>query len=69
MGLFGISKELQFGIYNHGKPCATPQQKWKGELFHREKKEIRRAIVNKEFMAFHWLSCDNLSLVEPLPGK
>ena len=27
-----------------------------GELFFREEKEVRRNVVNRESMAFHWLS-------------
>ena len=27
-----------------------------GELFYREEKEVGRVIINKESMAFHWLS-------------
>ena len=27
------------------------------------------ATVNKEFMAFHWQSCECLSLAESLPGE
>ena len=27
-----------------------------GEHFYREEKELGRAVVNKESMAFHWLS-------------
>lgn len=29
MGLFPISRE---SVCNHGKPCASPQQKWRGKL-------------------------------------
>ena len=67
--LFRISKELQFRACNHGKPQASLQQKWRRALFYRRGKEIGRAIVNKESMDFHWLSCDSVSLVELLPGK
>ena len=55
MGLFGISRELQFGGCNHGEPQASLHMSRKEECFHREEKEVGRATVNKEFMAFHWL--------------
>ena len=48
MGLFRISKELQFKVYNHGEPRASLHKARKEECFYREEKEVRRAIVNKE---------------------
>ena len=54
MGLFWISRELQFGVCNHGEPPARPGRK--GVCFYREEKEIERALVSQESMAFHWLS-------------
>ena len=55
MNFFEISKELQFRASNHGEPCASQGTAREGELFYRGKKEVGRAIVNKESMAFHWL--------------
>ena len=55
MGLFGISRDLQFQVCNHGEPHVSPCPAT-GELFYRGEKEVGRAIVNKESMAFHWLS-------------
>ena len=55
MSLFGISREFK----PHASPCTTGE----GELFYRGEKEVGRAIVNKESMAFHWLSlCQKRSL-------
>lgn len=33
MGIFGISIELQFGVWNNGKPCATFPHGKGGEAF------------------------------------
>ena len=54
MGLFGISRELQFGICKHVSPRVSPCMARKEYSYKREK-NIRKAIVNKAFMAFHWL--------------
>ena len=69
MGLSLINKELQFRVCNQGQPCASPQQKWREELFYRWETVVGKAIVNKESVVFHWLSCDCLSFSELLPGK
>ena len=34
MGLSWISRELQFGVCNHGEPHASPQMGREGGLFH-----------------------------------
>jgi len=47
--------------------CKSPAKKWT-ELFYGGKKEAGSAIVNKESMAFYWLSRDCLSLDELWPG-
>lgn len=47
MGLFGINRELQFGVCNHGEPCASPQQKLRGKLFFTGEEEFGRPAVNK----------------------
>ena len=57
MSLFGISRELQFGVYSQVKLHASPHRARKGELFHRQEKEVGKAGVNQESTAFHWLSC------------
>lgn len=68
MGLFRINRELQFGVYNHDKPCVSLSRAKKIECFHKEEKEIGRTIVNKESMDFHWLSpCQERSRVFCLP--
>ena len=56
MDLFWISRELQFKICNHGGPHASPHTIREGEHIYREEKEAGRDAVNKEFMAFCWLS-------------
>ena len=56
MSLFKMSKELHFRICNYGKPCASPRRHGKEIDFYSEEKEVGRATVNKESMAFHWLS-------------
>lgn len=47
MGVFGINKELQFGVYRLGESCASPQQKWRGELLSKGEKEVGRAVINR----------------------
>ena len=47
MGLFGISRELQFGVYGHGKPGANPWKEREGEFIYGEEKGVGRAIVNR----------------------
>ena len=49
MGLFRISRELQF--CNYAEPSARA-----GKSFYREGEECQRVIASKESMAFHWLS-------------
>ena len=61
MGLFGISRELQFGICSHGEPRASLHAAREGELFYRGEKEVWRAAVVKRAHGF--------SLAESLPGK
>ena len=52
MGLFGISRELQFGVCNHGKPCASSHRAREGELFYRGGKAVGRAVINKSLWLF-----------------
>lgn len=54
MDLFGISKELQFGICNHGRPCTSPEQQGKEKLLYGGEEEVERAIVNQEFIGGDW---------------
>ena len=54
MGLFGISRDLQFGICKHESPRVSSCMARKENSYKKENK-IRKAIVNKAFMAFHWL--------------
>lgn len=41
-----LSRELQFGVYNHGQPCVSPHLAGE-ELFYREESEDGRVIVNR----------------------
>ena len=54
VSLFRISRELQFGFYNHNETQASPCRA-REEFFDKGVKKVGRAIVNKEFIAFHWL--------------
>ena len=47
MDLFGISRELQYRVCNHGKPHASPHKARGEESFYIEEKEFGKAIVNK----------------------
>ena len=47
MGLFRISRELQFSLHNNGEPCASPHTARERDCFHREEKGIGRAVVNR----------------------
>ena len=44
MGLFGIGRELRFGICSYGKAHASPYGAWEGEFFYTEEREIGRAV-------------------------
>ena len=44
MGLLGISKKLQFGVCNHGKPYASLRMTREGECFYRGEKEVGRDL-------------------------
>ena len=50
---FGISKELQFGICDSGKPHASPSMAREGELFYRGKRKVGGFPGS---MAFRWLN-------------
>ena len=50
MDLFGISRELHFGVCNHGKPCASSFMAKEGEHFYREEKEVGRAIIKRPWL-------------------
>lgn len=85
VGLFGISKELQSGIFNHGGTHSNPQQKWRGEPFHRGGNRVGRAkqslwllidwvvIVSHGLSSFWPRSGEGLSTscwaLLPLPGR
>ena len=55
MDLFGISTKLQFGVFSCGRPCASLSRA-REKLFYRGEREVGRAVVNQESVAFHWLN-------------
>ena len=61
ISLFRIGRELQFGVCNNEETFLTrcrhghSHVEREGWLFYRGKKEIGKALVNKESMVFHWL--------------
>ena len=50
MSISGISRELKYGVCNHGELHSSPHTAREGQDFYREEKEVVRAIVNKEPM-------------------
>ena len=56
LGLLGISRGLHFEVYHHGEPYASPCTARRREHFYGRENKVVRAIVNKKFMAFHWLT-------------
>ena len=52
MGLFGISREWQFSICKHRRPCASLCRAREGKHFYRGEKKVRRAHVMKESWLF-----------------
>ena len=53
MGLFSISRELQFEVCICGEPSVSPQSARAGEHFYRGEEEVGRALT--ESKAFHCL--------------
>lgn len=49
MCLFGIKKQLQFGLCNHGKPCTSSKQQGEEKLFHRGEEEVGRVTDQTRF--------------------
>ena len=64
MGLFRISKELQFPLCNNGEPCVIPPAAGEQEpLWGREK--VGRAVVNKESIGgTEGFMCSDFSLAD-----
>ena len=64
--LFGINKELQFKICNHGQPCASPQQENGQKSFMEGKRKLGVLQLTENPWLFigrvvtvsHWISCD-----------
>ena len=44
VGLFVISRELQFLVCNHREECASPYRPDKGRTFLKERNEVQRTI-------------------------
>lgn len=57
MGLFGLSRELPFRVCSHSELCTNLSWQGKKHAFIYKGKNFGRALVNKESMAFRWLSC------------
>ena len=63
MGLFRISRELQFRVCKNSKSHASLHMVREGELFYRGEEGFGRATVSREPTAFHWLCpCQERSL-------
>lgn len=60
MGLFKISRELQFEVCNYGKPHASPRTV-REECFHGEEKEFEEGYSKQ--------TAHGLSLAESCPGR
>ena len=60
MGLFGISRELQFRFCKHDEPRTSSRMAREGERFYRGENEVGRALVNRVY---------GFSLAQSLPGK
>ena len=78
MGLFGLNKELQFRVCSDGELRTSPYTARRRELFSKgerklggleETKSPLEELRVQSIVAFHWLSCGSLSLVELLPSK
>lgn len=66
MGLFSISRELQFEVCICGEPSVSPQSARAGEHFYRGEEEVGRALT--ESKAFHCLCpCQERRGVSLLP--
>ena len=48
MGLFRISRKLQYSICDCGQQCASSHMGREGEHFHRKEKKFGRAVVKKK---------------------
>ena len=76
-GLFGFNEELQFSLQwwwatwksSHNKEKRTHLKRGKGSWEARVNKEELEELRVQNIIAFHWLSCDYLSLVELLTSK
>ena len=50
MGLFGISRELQFRVCNNGEACANLRIAREREHFYRGEKEVEWAAINSPWL-------------------
>lgn len=78
VGLFENNKELQLGTCSLMANHAKSREQKRGIFFYRGKGELQGAVANRVHwrklgvwsgVAFHWLSCNSLSLAEWLPGE
>lgn len=61
LGLFEVSKKLQFGVCNYDEPCANPCRAKEGQHFYRGGKGNWESYSKQRVPGF--------SLAEFLPGK
>ena len=79
MGFFGNSKELQFGTCYPWHTTGKSGEQSRGTFFYRREGGLGGAVITKRahwrklgvgsVVAFHWLSCGNLSMAGLLPGQ
>ena len=54
--VYSYNRQLQFQVCSHGEPHESLAWQGKDNSFIEGKKKVERAMVNKNFVAFHWLS-------------
>ena len=80
MGFFGNGKELQFEARNPRQTTGKTREQTRGTFFYRgeapahptgcyKQRAHWRKLGVGSVVAFHWLSCDSLSLAGLLPGR
>lgn len=51
-----ISRKLKFKVCSHCEPRTCSCTAREGELLYRGEKGLGSAVVNKEYMVYHWTS-------------
>ena len=79
MGFFGNSKELQFGTCYPWQTTGKSGEQSRVTFFYRGERGLGGAVITKRahwrklgvgsVVAFHWLSCGNLSMAGLLLGQ